>query len=475
MKKKFLKIGIVIYSIAGLLCGCNEKELDYNLAKDTMGDKNIVGTTFNLAQFADAERWTEDMKTTLDNGTSVNIQINAKITVPERNSMSVIEVKEPDFDNAYKEQVVKGVFGESEVYYYDDTHLPKTLLSEKIGEYEEEVAKRQQEINEVSMSENYQAQVKSEISEYEEKIADCERAFVTATDDYIPVTKYDSNVYLGYRNGAPYILRMEYRTDYNGLYFRNMEISLKPQNVYDICPKEMEKSKDMFFTEGYGGDESNNQCELNEQRARDLAEEALLDIGFSNPVFISSAPLQWLGDMEQIEEKTWKYNTSCVDGYCFSYEFGIDGLSITDYGNEKDYQDYYQNVEDVHEDPIYSMVAKAWNVCVTEEGVINIELQNPLEVTKITSGVELLSIENIQNIIRNELTEHLDQFSFYSKSTKNYNFSVMDLIYFRVPDDTKEGYYSYIPTWRLGCTDSYENYIYVVFINAIDGSIMYVE
>ena len=98
---------------------------------------------------------------------------------------------------------------------------------------------------------------------------------------------------------------------------------------------------------------------------------------------------------------------------------------------------------------------------------------NPIEVTAVTKDVKLLPLENIQNIIQDELKNHTDEFQCNEKNG-SYSFNSLELIYFRVPDDAKEGYYSYVPVWRLcdayGEEDEHRTYANAIFINAIDGS-----
>ena len=86
---------------------------------------------------------------------------------------------------------------------------------------------------------------------------------------------------------------------------------------------------------------------------------------------------------------------------------------------------------------------------IMDEGVIGMELCCPIEITSVTKDVELLSMENIQTIMRNELTEHIDQYP--SLESVNY-YTNMELIYFRIRDEEKKGYYSYVPVWRLSAS-----------------------
>ena len=78
--------------------------------------------------------------------------------------------------------------------------------------------------------------------------------------------------------------------------------------------------------------------------------------------------------------------------------------------------------------------------------------------------------------MRNELTEHIDQYP--SLESVNY-YTNMELIYFRIRDEEKKGYYSYVPVWRLSVQfedeDGNQQMERAVLVNAIDGGVIYLQ
>jgi hypothetical protein len=102
-------------------------------------------------------------------------------------------------------------------------------------------------------------------------------------------------------------------------------------------------------------------------------------------------------------------------------------------------------------------------------------LQNPLVETGITKNVSILSLDSIENIMIDELTENFDSYVPYSYEEVQ-RLDYMQLIYFRVEDDTEEesNRYSYIPVWRLS-KGIPSNMQCCIVVNAIDGSVIDVQ
>ena len=437
MKKKRGKVITALWILMCLgimlLSGCKEKNVDYSI-EDTEGTKENVSSeeASSLAQFADAREWKEDWEGTAEDGSPVHFHVEAEIKVPDADSMSVVEVTVPKVDSSYKERIVQTVFGETDVYYYDDVYLPKTVLQERIKAYENTI--------------DYCREDEIDTQDIEEKLIVCEEALKTAGEDYMLATDYEANMYLGYRNGAAYILSVEQHMDSYTEGLELCDISLVPENVEDMRPTE--------------------PITLTEEEARKIAEGFLGDIGITGMIYKGTEPLTWEDDLAQ--ESPGEVPEKEPEGYMLQFELGTGEVSFLDFGTENDYLYWFGEPEVAW----YSMGACAW-VNVTEDGVVQLRIYNPIEVTAVTKDVKLLPLENIQNIIQDELKNHTDEFQCNEKNG-SYSFNSLELIYFRVPDDAKEGYYSYVPVWRLcdayGEEDEHRTYANAIFINAIDGS-----
>ena len=104
---------------------------------------------------------------------------------------------------------------------------------------------------------------------------------------------------------------------------------------------------------------------------------------------------------------------------------------------------------------------------VTDKGVISIDILNPITVTKVTNQVEILPLSTIQELMKNEVSEHPEKYDF-----KEYRYMTdMELIYFPVRDKENSSKLSYLPVWRL----SSQHYINPVLINGIDESVIYLD
>lgn len=112
-------------------------------------------------------------------------------------------------------------------------------------------------------------------------------------------------------------------------------------------------------------------------------------------------------------------------------------------------------------------------VDVTDSGLIGITMCYPITVEEITEQVELLPVSVVQGIMRQEIVEHTDRYIDNGRGG-SIAFNALELIYFRVKDGDTAGAYSYVPTWRLS-RRSEQGYDHPVLVNAIDGSVIYLE
>lgn len=491
MLRKKMMAGMSLCMVATLLSGCGTRTVDYNVDDTEVTESAPEEGISDFARMADVGTWDAAWNATTGSGNTINFQVNAKIKVPDVDSMYVIEVKAPKAGEAYNDQVVKAVFGDGEVFYYDDVRLPRELLQEKIKNYEDSIAANQAFVdnNQNTGVQEYYDDINRTIQEDQEKLSACREALKMASEDYILVSAYDSDAYRGIIDGTAYILRIEWSAAdmASGIVYPNddgsiamisrpttddtalneqetVTISLSPEDIYQVCPEEVSSLPDLCVFDADATDDEVNESVLTAEEADQLAKAALENMGFPNPVQSKTNVLCWAGDMKDSEDGDSGFQTYRTDGYSMQYVLGMDELSLTGFGAEVQYSEYDKS------SLLYSMAAYA-EVSVTERGVITMHVHNPIEVVSMTEDVKLLPIEKIQKIICDELENNPEQFPFSGQATVS--FHSMELIYFRVCDDSREGYYSYIPAWRL-CEkkqggETYEN---VVVVNAIDGSII---
>lgn len=105
---------------------------------------------------------------------------------------------------------------------------------------------------------------------------------------------------------------------------------------------------------------------------------------------------------------------------------------------------------------------------VTDDGIIDVQMEYPVNVTQIYKDVELISLKNIEQIIKAEITENPDKYDIAS------SFNKLQLSYLKIRSDSEQGKYSYVPAWALSrMVDSNEQN--AIFVNAIDGTIINLE
>lgn len=105
---------------------------------------------------------------------------------------------------------------------------------------------------------------------------------------------------------------------------------------------------------------------------------------------------------------------------------------------------------------------------VTDDGIIDVQMEYPVNVTQIYKDVELISLKNIEQIIKAEITENPDKYDTAA------TFNKLQLSYLKIRSDSEQGEYSYVPAWVLSrMVDSNEQN--AIFVNAIDGTIINLE
>lgn len=446
----------------GLACclswaGCADRNVNYDIDGATEAELSQRGKT-GVKQFADVSSWADEWSVITSKGNTVKISIDADITVPAAEQMSVVEVRETVFDEEYKKRMVRQLFGNEEVYYNDISHLTKKELTELRAEYE-------------MLYEAYAVEgLEGEREQFNEKIQECDAALEKAKDTYTPAEDFAVNAYWGSWEGIPYNLSFVEENTINGNSGR--QVFLSSRDVYQVCPQKFREIENLTY-EAWDpqvhGTLAANSCGLSEEEARKEAQSFVDNIESEYFVYAYSKPLVW-GDDENQSEWT-------AAGYVFYFGFGIDDMAFTEFGTEGNYWNFVLKRNGT-EEPQYSLDA-SMAVYVTDTGVIGATINNPIEAVNISEQMELLSLKDIQGIIKEQLTDHFGtfRFSFRASVGNTVKLDEMELIYFRLRDRKEQGCYSYVPTWRLAgvVRDVYGRITGInnqVLINAIDGSVI---
>lgn len=472
MKKRWNRI--IAFSICMvMLSGCSGKNPE-DILLESEAVENTEQETRGLAQFVGETEWKEEFDITKGDGSEVNVHIDADITLPDADSISMIEVREPEFNAEYKEKIVREIFGNNQIYYNDAVHLPRALMEERIAEDQEELLNIEEYITSLNerwqnaLNESWEAGLTSDIrneerrkKELEEEIQLCQNVLPNASNSYQPAQDFEGNSYRGEIDGIMYIVT--FAEGWKGDY-RTKSISLLWENAKDVCPKELQ-SYDIIATdiqnEYASGEEEHaqNQCRMTLDEASKLAEQYLQKFGM--PLLMKTESWDFWWNKNLIEEET-----GVTDGYVLVYRPESDGVAFSEFANEDDDVSLYY-LENGRE--TYSCNSSV-SLIIKDEGVISMQITNPIEVVSVTESVSLLSFEQIKDCFCQELSADFDRFELdLSGLGMSAFFNQLKLGYLRIADPENEFGYSYVPVWQLSSVDGNKERVYSIYVNAIDG------
>ncbi len=472
MRKQWLQKAVAICLAGVLLGGCAEKKVDYQLEKGQT-DQGKNTDTGNLEKLKTTEKWNDTWTVKDANGEKVDVSINADVTVPDAESMSVVEVIQTPMDATFKEQILKAFFQESDIYYYDISHRSKEELEQEITSQEEMIQLHEENLKTIT-NEDTREYVNNNLDEAEKILEQCQKALLTASDTRTKAESYEAcNEYLGFINEIPYYVY--FSTD------EIPEVHIQMGYPYDTisasydAPETLkDKSHVNFYsdtdtseapiTEQKTDTELENTCSISQKDAEAQAKQLLTKMGLGEKVCTSQSPILWDGynDTDSADEESDLETVSY--GYFFRFGTGINNIAFSSFGLATD---YLLAGNSVIAAGVPNELSDDIRVYVTDKGVISIDILNPITVTKVTNQVEILPLSTIQELMKNEVSEHPEKYDF-----KEYRYMTdMELIYFPVRDKDDSSKLSYLPVWRL----SSQHYINPVLINGIDGSVIYLD
>ena len=472
--KNTLRMAFLLSLCMGILSGCGkEKTVDYTIEgiAETV-QPPLEAAKSGIDQFAGEEVWVE----TWDNvkigetewdgvmlDTIAGYDVDAKIILPQAKQMSVIEVKEPEFDAEFRRTMAENIFGTDGIYYGDVAHMTKRDLQE-IQNY---IAKG----STVSMTPlRYGFSVNVNKEKYE-NLYDALEHIEDAPETYTQVAEYNTDEYLGTYEGQMYRLIFGvWPPDSSNEYRSCKKITLMVKNLYEVCPEDVKEVKNLVCSAWTMGDWVENECALSEEEALKEAEAFVEKLGLDYTVHSYTYPLLW-GTPPQYVTEDSVADGWCVNGYVFYFDLGVDGISFVNYGTEEEYYSFGENAD---KNAKYSMVARL-QIYVTDKGVIKMVADNPVEIINISEDVKLLPLDTVKSIMKESASTHWDALSFWGNGGYGNCFDEMELLYFRISDKENPGRYSYVPAWRLGAVTRYpmSGKIRIdipILINAIDGS-----
>lgn len=420
------------------LTGCAGKKVDYGNESESKETKNMSA----LADIKADSDWKENFTIQTGNGEKT-VYVNANIVVPDFDNMSVVEVENVKIDADYKKRFLDLYFGGNEYYYHDPDHYTVDELNEVIEDWQK------------TQDETYSEWLEQQLAEYRDKLETAKTTYTVAKD------LENCEVFAGYKGDVFCEVEFEAHkvhayawyqsgTDYGPPSLRNEDYDTITQTFQDDDLKDK-------------ADETSNEGGKSAASAKKEAGNFLSKLGMQDLVERGECECSWIGFNNSEEGNDYQ---TAAWGYIYSYATGIDGITFKD-GLDRD---TYLSVYETNDSDIDDVtLPDSTLLTVTDDGIIDVQLEYPVNVTQIYKDVELISLKNIEQIIKAEITENPDKYDTAS------SFNKLQLSYLKIRSDSEQGKYSYVPAWVLSRMVDYSSERNAIFVNAIDGTIINLE
>ena len=389
------------------LTGCSGKKVDYGNESESKETKNMSA----LADIRADSGWNENFTIQTGNGEKT-VYVSANIVVPDCDNMSVVEVENIKIDVDYKKRFLDLYFGGNEYYYHDPDHYTVDELNEVIEYWQKE------------QDDTYREWLEQRLAEYRDKLETAKTTYTVAKD------LENCEVFAGYKGDV----------------FCEVEFEAHKVHAYALHQSGTDYGPPSLRNEDY-----------------DTITQTFQDDDLKDKADETSNEGSWIG-FNIDSEKENDYQTAAW-GYIYSYATGIDGITFKDGFDMDTYLSVYEaNDSDIDDVTLPDSTL----LTVTDDGIIDVQLEYPVNVTQIYKDVELISLKNIEQIIKAEITENPDKYDTAA------TFNKLQLSYLKIRSDSEQGKYSYVPAWVLSrMVDSNEQN--AIFVNAIDGTIINLE
>lgn len=420
------------------LTGCSGKKVDYGNESESKETKNMSA----LADIKADSDWKENFTIQTGNGEKT-VYINANIVVPDFDNMSVVEVENVKIDADYKKRFLDLYFGGNEYYYHDPDHYTVDELNEVIEDWQK------------TQDDTHSEWLEQQLAEYRDKLETAKTTYTVAKDleNCEVFAGYKGDVFCGVEFEAHKVHAYAWYqsgTDYGPPSLRNEDYDTITQTFQDDDLKDK-------------ADETSNEGSKSAASAKKEAGNFLSKLGMQDLVERGECECGWIGFNNSEEGNDYQTATW---GYIYSYATGIDGITFKDGLDRDTYLSVYETNDSDTDDVT---LPDSTLLTVTDDGIIDVQLEYPVNVTQIYKDVELISLKNIEQIIKAEITENPDKYDTIS------SFNKLQLGYLKIRSDSEPGKYSYVPAWALSRMVDYSSERNAIFVNAIDGTIIDLE
>lgn len=430
MKRKKIFAWLLAASLL-LTAGCSKKVEKIKTVEETQTEViQLTEKQDDFAQFRTEKTWDDDLQGAYK-GKNVDVSLYAYIDLPEITQSVVVEGKYPKFSEEYKESVLKGICEGEDIYYYDMAHHTTEELQEQMDYIQESL-----------FSENDE-----EKADKEKQLKELQKYLDSSSNEYTKATDFHIDNYIIKRNDD------WYEVSFNEQDTGNQVISFSMVEEYKKGPEGLWKYADgVSFIHPSHPEEEDNLCKFNREEAEEEALSFAGKMGMDNLVSMEIVDLLCIPYYDDMAAE----EMDGFDGYHQPYGYDIlMGAGVND-------EFMFESQEDE------GFVGSAM---VTDEGVVRFQIKNPIEQTRVSEHVSLLSLDKIKTAFKKELTQNLD---FYcSGERKKFKFDTLKLQYLWSMKDASTGEGAYIPVWVLKDT-SMEPEVRI-YVNAIDGTVLDTE
>lgn len=418
MKKRALFI------IAGLclaaLSGCGQEEVVYgedigSKEQEEIQENQASETLRDLLGVGDEKRWEETIE-----GKMGTIKLYAEIKVPDTAKLYTMTATKNYLDKEDKKRLVEHFFDADTIKVDRDATRTKESIRKQISEIEswfEEPLKEE------------------DIAYYKEEIEELNEEMVSAPN-YDDIEEdpgdYSGNYYIGDKWGARYSIWF-FEDSYT-----DSSANVCSWNIY---------RKERLNADGQPQDSDTDK--MTEELAASQAEKICEELGLSNVSVVSV-----LNPDVFTEDGTRKII------YDVNLARDINGVAVDSnmYYTQKSYAESGVTVPPYPQEDIF--------IAFDEFGMQGMAYYGSLKEGEMGDAVKLLSYSQIQEVFRRELQT--------METEDSYAWTLLELSYLRVADESEPDVFCFLPVWRLGKNDD-DGTEYNIFLNAIDGSRIYPE
>lgn len=398
---KIVAAAILGTMICGIFfTGCGKTTVDYVKNDGTDNESETMNAEDYKTLF-----WNEQFDTKEENGKSYSVNVNASVNAfIDTDKLGVIKYTEPEIDEDYKEQILKGLFGDTPIFKYDPEYRTKAVLDKYCKEY----------------SQYIDDDVDSDYTEMIlEKLNRVKEAMKEPASNWTLIDDYSGDWYLSFVDGQAYQVEFDEYPQFGG-------------------PVSHVHMTQCFYVDDYL-DEFDKVADIKKGDRNAQAAPSLFDVMVKQ---LKAMGVDGIYDENRVETQ----NPDDEEPYIF-----------------------YSGSQVGTEDSIYGKSGKtsynSISVECNQNGIVYLNMYSPIKIISTVDEVKLLPFEDIKAVFKNEMIENCDNYNFASYTVHDNDINIRDIYFgYYIQESEEADEYTLVPCWSL---------CYEIFVNAIDGSVVY--